>query len=57
MEERIARLRRREAELGGEEAGAGEDVARVTALLQKLAGGEPRAAAAAGARAPQKELR
>ena len=56
MEERIARLRRREAELG-EEAGASgsaEDVARVTALLQKLATSEPRVAAA---RPAPKELR
>jgi len=63
MEERVARLRRREAELGeggaGAEAGAAgsaEDVERVSALLRKLAGaGEPRVSAAA--RPAPKELR
>ena len=60
MEERVARLRRREAELGGEAeagaAGSAEDVERVQALLRKLAGaGEPRVSAAA--RPAPKELR
>jgi hypothetical protein len=56
MQDRIERLRRREAELGEEAgaAGSSEDVARVTALLQKLAGSEPRGA---GAAPRAKELR
>ena len=62
MNERVAKLRRREAELGGADGGAAgaageEEVARVSALLRRLAASEPRGAEAAAARPMPKELR